>query len=40
MQEQEMIDYVNWVIVDTVKQLMPAVAVYAVTLTAYWTFIG
>ena len=34
------IAYAKWVLTDTVQQLIPAVAVYAVALTAYWTLVG
>jgi hypothetical protein len=40
MQDKDMIEYSQWMIADTVKQLIPAVGIYAVALGAYWIFVG
>jgi hypothetical protein len=34
------IEYAKFIVTDTVKQLSQALAIYAVALTAYWTFVG
>jgi len=39
MQKQETIEYMTWVVKDTVQQLILTVAIYAVALGAYWTFV-
>lgn len=33
-------EYAEWVMADTIQQVVPAVMIYAVILTAYWVFIG
>ena len=33
-------EYAEWMISDTLSQVMPALMIYAVALTAYWVFIG
>jgi hypothetical protein len=34
------VEYARWVWADTMKELVPAIAIYAVALTAYWTLVG
>jgi hypothetical protein len=33
-------EYAEWIISDTMSQVVPALVIYAVVLTAYWVFIG
>jgi hypothetical protein len=33
-------EYVKWIWTDTFKELVPAVAVYVIALSAYWLFIN
>ncbi len=33
-------EYAQWVVSDTAEQVVPALIIYAVALTAYWVFIG
>lgn len=33
-------EYAEWVVADTMQQVVQAVTIYAVILTAYWVFIG
>lgn len=37
MNDQE---YAQWMISDTLSQVVPALVIYAVALAAYWVFIG
>lgn len=37
MNDQE---YTQWIIKDTAQQVMPAVIMYALALTAYWTLVA
>jgi hypothetical protein len=34
------IDYIKWVWEDTATEMLKAVGIYAVALTAYWTLVG
>jgi hypothetical protein len=34
------VEYAKWIVMDTVKELGMAVAVYAVALIAYWTLVA
>ena len=34
------IAYAKWVLADSARQLAHAAAIYAVALTAYWTFVA
>ena len=33
-------EYAEWVVADTMQQVVQAVTIYGVALTAYWVFIG
>ena len=39
-QTENEIAYAKWVLADSARQLAHAAAIYAVALTAYWTFVG
>jgi hypothetical protein len=40
MTNPEMIEYTAWMLADAGKQLLQAVAIYVVPISAYWIFVG
>jgi hypothetical protein len=40
MNDQDMMEYTQWILADTAKQLLPAALIYVVVLSAYWTFVA